>query len=301
MSRQTIRLDVTEIAQIAEPAEVVAELVLPDNGAPDVVFVCLPGGGMNRRYFDLPTPDGDAQMSFAEAMGARGHAVVLIDPLGSGESTVPKDCSLLHPDRMADANTSIADHVIAGLKRGDLGPAAPDVRTVGAAHSLGALQTIVQQARHATYDAVCLMGFHVAGLPGQLTDADRAMEPVQTRANLVETARGRFDMTYIDLPHPDGGRAVHTIPALDRVMMTPSLMAMLPDIVAPDAAKISVPVMLVQGDKDLHGDPRRMPAAYKACDEITLLVLPETRHNHFIYPTRTHLFERVARWAECLS
>ena len=32
----------------------------------------------------------------------------------------------------------------------------------------------------------------------------------------------------------------------------------------------------------------------------TLLVLPETKHNHFVYPSRTHLFERVARWAENL-
>ena len=52
--------------------------------------------------------------------------------------------------------------------------------------------------------------------------------------------------------------------------------------------------------RHLHGDPYRTPQAYSASPEVTLLVLPDTKHNHFVYPSRTHLFERLANWAENL-
>ena len=302
--RHRIDTDVTEIARFGEPAQLAAEVLLPEGQAPDLVFVCLPGGGMNRRYFDLPTPPGEAEASFAQAMLARGHAIVLIDPLGAGDSTCPADAYLLHPDRTADAAALVTDRILAGLREGSLVPgvpAMPALRSVGAAHSLGALMTIVQQARAGQHHGLALMGFHTAGVPAHLTDADRALDVIHARENLVELARKRFPAgPWHELQAQPSKRAVSAATAIERVMMTPSLMAMLPEIIAGDAASITVPVLIALGDSDLHGDPYRTPQAYGASPEVTLLVLPETRHNHFVYPSRTHLFERVARWAENL-
>ena len=303
MIRHRLDIDVTDVAGFGEPAHIAAELLLPEGQVPELLFVCLPGGGMNRRYFDLPTPEGEAEVSFAGAMAARGHAVALLDPLGAGESSCPDDVYLVHPDRMAAAAGVATDYILEGVRAGSFDPrcpAAPAIRSVGAAHSLGALITVVQQAASGQHDGLALMGFHIGGVAEHLTDADRALDTDYARANLVELARKRFPVAYHELQPQPSKRPVSASSAIERVMMTPSLMAMLPGIVAKDAAAISVPVLIALGDGDLHGDPYRTPQAYTASPEVTLLVLPETRHNHFVYPSRTHLFERVARWAETL-
>jgi alpha-beta hydrolase superfamily lysophospholipase len=301
--RHRLDIDVSAVAGFPGPAHVAAELLLPEGQAPELLFVCLPGGGMNRRYFDLPTPEGEAEVSFALAMAARGHAVALLDPLGAGESTSPDDVYLVHPDRMADAARIATDRILTGIREGSFDPrcpAAPDVRSVGAAHSLGALITVVQQAASGQHRGLALMGFHTGGVAEHLTDDDRALDLEHARANLVDVARKRFPVAFHELQPQPSKRAVSAASAIERIMMTPSLMAMLPNIVAKDAASITVPVLIALGDADLHGDPYRTPQAYSSSPEVTLLVLPETKHNHFVYPSRTHLFERVARWAENL-
>ena len=299
--RHRFDLDVTDVARFGEPAHIAAELLLPDGTMPNLLFTCLPGGGMNRRYFDLPTPPAEAEASFAQAMLARGHAVVLIDPLGAGDSTCPADAYLLHPDRTADAAALVTTHILGGLRNGTLlpdVPAMPHLRSIGAAHSLGALMTIVQQARAHQHDGLVLMGFHTAGVPAHLTEADRELDIVDARENLTDIARTRFPAgPWHELQPQPTKRPVSAATAIERIMMTPSLMAMLPGIVAQDAAAVSVPVMIVLGDADLHGDPYRTPQAYSGSPEVTLLVLRDTQHNHFVYDSRTHLFERVASWA----
>ncbi|ARS27699.1 alpha/beta hydrolase [Sphingomonas sp. KC8] len=303
MIRHRLDIDVTDVADFGEPAHLAIELLLPEDKPAGLLFICVPGGGMNGRYFDLPTPDGEAEVSFARTMAARGHAVVLIDPLGAGQSTRPADLYLLHPDRMAAAVGVATGHILEGLQTGALHPgtpAAPAIRVIAAAHSLGALISVVQQARYGQYHGLALMGFHIGGTPAYLTDADRALDLDDARANLVDIARQRFPTPWHEMPAPSSKRPVSAASASDRVMSTPSMMAMLPNIVAKDAASITVPVLIALGDADLHGDPYRTPQAYSASPEVTLIVLPETRHNHFIFPSRTHLFDRVARWAENL-
>jgi pimeloyl-ACP methyl ester carboxylesterase len=295
-----LRFDVTEAAGFGEPMYLAAELVLPDGRAPDTIYVCIPGGGMNRRYFDLPTPDGEAEVSFAKYMAALGHAVVLIDPIGVGESSVPTDPYELHPERAAAANADAVRKIVDGLRSGiltDTCPAAPDMRVIGVAHSYGALLAVLQQAKAPIYDAVCLMGFHTCGLPAQINDFDRSLDPVEARANLVALARKRFPMSTIMMSPQPSKRPVSAVSATDVIYLTSSYMMMLPDLAAPDAAAITCPVMLVLGDGDLHANTHATPAAYSGSPDVTLIVLPDTRHNHFVYPSRTYLYGRVARWA----
>lgn len=301
--RLKLQFDVTEAAGFGEPMQIAAELLLPAGAAPDLLFVCIPGGGMHRVYFDLPTPEGEAEVSFARAMAAKGFAVALIDPIGVGESSRPSDPYELHPDRAAAANGEAVRQIIAGLRAGtltDIVPAAPDMRVIGAAHSYGALLTVLQQARTPMYDAVCLMGFHTGGLPAQINDYDRSLDPAYAREHLIELARKRFPMSTITMNPTPSKRPVSAVMASDVIYLTSSYMMMLPDMASLDAAAIKVPVMIVLGDGDLHADPHATPSAYSGSPDVTLIVLPETRHNHFVYPSRTHLFERVARWANSL-
>ncbi|SFR89842.1 alpha/beta hydrolase [Sphingomonas jatrophae] len=299
------RVDVTAVAGIDQPAAMAAEILLPEGDArPRLLFVCLPGGGMNRRYFDLATPPGEAEVSFARAMLARGHAVALLDPLGVGESTVPDDAFLLHPDNMAAAIAVTAREILGALRGGTLAegyPALPDIRSIGTGHSFGALLTTMQQAADPIHLAVALFGFQHRGLPDYLSDAERALPPAEARARLIELARARSPDPFITLQAPPSKRAISLSAAMDRVLTTPSLMALLPDAGAPDAAALDVPVLLALGDGDMHDQPHAAPALYRGSPDVTLLVLQDTRHNHFIYPSRTRLFDRVERWASSLA
>src|SRR5882724_12292996 len=66
-------------ADVFRPA---AEFVRP------IVFCCLSGGGMSRRYWDL-RPAGDHTYSFARWAVRAGFPVICVDHLGTGESTLP--------------------------------------------------------------------------------------------------------------------------------------------------------------------------------------------------------------------
>lgn len=293
----------TEAAALGADAYLAVDLLVPDGTVPRFLFVCVPGGGMNSRYFDLPTPPGEAEVSFARAMLAEGHAVAMIDPLGVGGSSIPEDGFALHPDRMAQSHAVATRQILGGLRDGTLiegCPAAPALRSIGVGHSMGALLTIVQQAAEPFHAALALFGFHTGGLPAQLSEADMDLDPADTRARLVELTRKRFPDAFIALEPPPSSRPVSAASAIDRVYLTPSYMAMLPGMIAEDAAAIDVPVLIALGDGDLHAEPHRTPAAYARSPDITLLVLQDTRHNHFIYPSRTRFFARVARWAEAL-
>jgi len=228
-----LQFDVTETAGFGEPMQIATELLLPVGRTPEMLFVCIPGGGMNRRYFDLPTPEGEAEVSFARHMAALGQAVVLVDPIGVGDSSVPSDPYELHPERAAAANTKAVRQIIDGLRAGTLTeicPPAPDMRVICAAHSYGALLAVLQQAKTPIYEAVCLMGFHTCGLPAQINDYDRALDPVEARANLVELSRTRFPMSTITMTPPPSKRPVSAVSATDVIYLTSSYMMMLPEM-----------------------------------------------------------------------
>jgi alpha-beta hydrolase superfamily lysophospholipase len=300
-ARIRLQIDVTEAVALGEPAHVVAEVVTPDgDGQPLGVLFCTPGGGMTRRFFDLPTPAGVPEASFARAMAARGFAVVLIDPLGVGESSVPADPYLLGPDLMGRAGAAAVRLVLEDLRKGAASPdleAWPGVRSIGVGHSYGALLSVVQQARDPVHVGLGLFGFHTAGLPHLLTPEELAVTPRQVRDELAARTRVKHPTPYLDLQTRPSSQPVSVAAASVPVLSTMSLISRTPGIVAEEAAVIDVPVFLVFGDKDIHGPVEAAPQAYPNSPDVALLMLPDTRHNHFVYPNRALLFDRFAAWA----
>jgi len=300
-----LEIDVTSAAGVlGEPACIVANVLLPPGPtAPHALLVCVPGGGMNCRYFDLPTPEGHAQASFARAMAARGFAVAWLDPLGIGESTIPSDPYLLDPDLMASTNGMAARHILAGLQCGALSPqwpAWPSLRSIGVGHSYGAMLTIIQQAADPMHAALAVFGLHTAGLPDNGPPMDCTLDPTLVRANLVAMTRARHPEPYVTLQPPKSSQAVSAAVAMQAMLVTMTFMTRLPNMVSKEAAAIDAPLFLAFGEKDLHTAHHAAPASYPNSADITLVVLPGARHNHFIYPARTLLFERFARWASAL-
>ena len=80
-----LKLDTSVELPGEAPLQIGASVWWPEQAAQaDTLLLCLPGGNMNRRYFDLrpPSPDdGDDSFSFAAQMTARGFVVAALDHL----------------------------------------------------------------------------------------------------------------------------------------------------------------------------------------------------------------------------
>lgn len=291
--------------------QIAGNLIVPEQ-APIALLVCLPGGGMNRRYFDLLPPDGSDAYSFARQMAHRGFASLLIDPLGVGESSRPDDGYSLTPEVLARANANATGEVLrrlrAGMALGGLEPL-PQIKAFGVGHSMGALMTILQQAESAQYVGVAALGFSTRGLPDFLPPEAKAMDDSSRRRELVRLARGLFRDSYPVLSRNDdraglySGKsaeapAVEAIKAArDRLLPVPAFLSMLPGNVAAEAARIQVPVFVALGERDLAGPPADAPKAFTGSPAVTFHLLPDAGHSHFLFPARVGLFDALADWA----
>lgn len=320
------RLD-SGVSLPGEPAtlQVGASLWLPAQPAQaKTLLLCLPGGNMNRRYYDLRPPieggagadEVDDSFSFAAQMTARGFLVAALDHLGLGDSSKPEDGWQLTPERLVEANVRATEQLLTKLREGRLAeglPALPALRSIGIGHSMGAMLTILQQHAARQHAAVVLLGFSTRGLPEYAPpQVKEAADPLAVRPMLVELARRTFGKPYPVIHSGNGSgnnaelfgsrkadpRGVAALKAAtDCLLPVPALMSMVPGNVAPEAATLDVPLFLGLGGRDMVGPTHAVPAAFPKCGDLTLVVLPETGHSHFLFPTRGLLFERLAAWA----
>jgi alpha-beta hydrolase superfamily lysophospholipase len=277
---------------------------------PRVLTVCLPGGGMDRRYHDLDVV-GDDSWSFAGHLARAGWVVVTLDPPGVGASDVPDDAWSLTPGVVADVLAVAAADIVARAMAGTLAPGlAPvvDPFVVGLGHSAGGLLIVTQQACHRTFDALVLLGYHAGGVPVAITadEAGYAGDPVRTAQDLEALARARFGeplpagttATSPFLLHGDVPRAVLDALAVSsaRLLGLVGLAAMIPGASAPELAAVEVPVFVGVGEHDITGDAHVIPAQVTASPDVALYVLAGSGHNHHAAPGRQLLWDRIVGW-----
>ncbi|WP_106396553.1 alpha/beta fold hydrolase [Actinocorallia populi] len=121
----------------------------------------MPGGGYNRRYFDLPVPGFSRARHHAE----RGTVVVAIDYPGIGDSSIPP-FEVTDLPTVAAAGHAAVIGIVDRLRRGSLAPEAGPVAVrcvVGAGQSPGGHVLAGMQAHHRTSDAVAFLGSSMAG------------------------------------------------------------------------------------------------------------------------------------------
>ena len=317
----SLRLPVAECPPLEDNFSVAGGLWLPDP-LPDhpILLCCLPGGGMNHRYFDLRAGDGDDSFSFAQAMTRRGYVVAALDHPGTGQSRTMLDRFHLTPRLLAQAYAAAVRTLISQLRDGWLQaevPAMPDLRSVGVAHSMGAMVMILAQAASRLHDGLALLGFSTRGLPEYLPPdiAARfdASMPVDD-AQLVSCARAVFGKPKESSDGHAAGRASlfgtrHADPrglgalrdAMDGLLHSGALQAMLPGNVQLAASQILVPVLTVVGDDDMTGPAEPIPDAFSASVDSRLQVLTQTGHCHFVFPSRDSLWTELDRWSAALT
>lgn len=288
----------------------------PDQSYRQQVLVCLPGGGMNLRYFDL---GGEAQshLSFARQMARRGYICVLVDPPGVGKSDRPVDGHALTPERIAQILARALAWVKSELQEGqvDAGlPPLPNVQTVGVGHSMGAMLTAIQQANYSQHAGLILMGFGTDGLPQFLpAEAKKLIAAGEDpREHLADLAKNTFPEPY---PNMTGGSqaglfaganadfdAVEALQvAADVMLPVPAFMSMLPGNIAHECNQLAVPVFQILGDRDLVPAPENGQAVFPSSPSVTVQSLHETGHSHLLFPSRNQLFANLQDWLEDLN
>src|ERR1700734_1913490 len=215
--RSSVSVDVSAVAP-AGCKWIAADLFVPQSvRTTPLLWVCIPGGGMNRQYFDLDVTDQNGTFSMArhfaaggELVGglgppggggdgtpAGGDLVVTVDPPGVGGSDTPDDGYTLTPRVVADVLAAALDRLRgelgSGLSAAGLSGVVPRA-LVGLGHSAGALLVAFQQAHHHSYDVVALLGFSGSGLPDVLNEDELrcAGRPEQFSENVRNLTRARF-------------------------------------------------------------------------------------------------------------
>jgi pimeloyl-ACP methyl ester carboxylesterase len=279
--------------------------------APPILLCCLAGGKCSTGYFDLQV-DGYADYSMADYLAARGFIVVAFDHLGVGGSSAVDDIFLVTP-RLVSAVNDYAHRIVAqGLVSGTLVPSLPplpDLVPIGVGHSMGGMLLGVQQARHATFAAVAILG-HGLGLPTVLTEEElsHARDGRITEETVVTLARARFAVaqaptasrpppgSFLPPELPEPVRAAFMAQQTE-LLYSCGLTSMLPGSTDQEKAAITAPVFLGFGEDDLTQDFIGCVALYTAANDISLYVLPGAAHCHNQSALRATLWDRLAYWA----
>lgn len=320
-ARARFAFDVSEAVPLAGRFELAASWIAPTGlapGDPVTLLVCLPGGFLSRRYFDLVV-DGSRRYSFAEAMAARGHAVLAFDHLGTGDSTkpTPEEAGLsIGVDAITAANQAALEQACARIRAGDPASGTPPLeiaRCIGAGHSMGSMLTVEQQALARPHDALLLFSFSTAGTP-RFIGPDLmayANQPERLRREMPEVLKRTMGGPYppradgaaedrvaafgVGTAPPEAEEALHA--AATNLLGAGGLTSMIPGGFSPSAEKIDVPVLMVFGDHDLHDD-RHTAAELPLVRELETWRQDDAWHCHFVANTRERLWDRVALWLD---
>lgn len=304
-----IRLDVTAAlppeATAGETITLAGWLFVPDDrarlGDRPVAMTLLAGGSYDKRYHHAQVP-GRSGYSAAEHLAALGNVVLLLDHLGVGESTrLPDQKRATRHVVAAAAHAAVVqflDRLRAGTLLSGL-PPLPDAVSIGGGHSMGGMQTIIQQAHHRSHAAIMVIGYTAEGVHftmggKKLRAADFLPAGEVPDYSRNERAPLREGFHWEDVPDDvvayDDTLAVETPGCIGHDSIRTR-------IVAEEAAQIDVPIYICLGERDVSPDPHAEPSYYRASPDITLHLLPRSGHCQSFAGTRHALWDRMHHWA----
>lgn len=295
---------------------IVADLLTADETGRRPLVVCFPGGGMSRRYFDLPEdrPEGPpGRWSIATDLVERfGVDVAVVDHPGVGESSVPADPYLLTPRAVADLEHLAVASLVARVSERS-GPTC----VIGLGHSMGGLLVTHTQWHHRTYDALVLLGFGGAGLPDHLTAAESAfagggpgayerLEPalaglVAERFGAALTPGSTTSSDFLNPGVTTPGARELLGEASSSLLNLCGLTSMIPGASDEALASVQAPVFLGVGEFDITGDVDVVASSLSSSPAVTTFIVPGAGHNHAISDNRVQLWDAIGEWVVALE
>lgn len=338
MKQIDLTIDVTEAADLGEPAHIAATVCLPPSErltSPATVCFAKPGGGFSRRYFTTDLP-GPARGSQAEWHTERGWIFVAVDHLGVGDSSTHHDPARLGFGVVAAASAAAEKEIMKMLATGGLSndfPPLEEAVTLGIGQSMGGCLTVVQQGRHHSYDGIGVLGFsavhtHPPAPPGEppivaawrlpagsggvstvllnqraFTGAYRDSHgtdpsPTDILAN-GSPAATLWHFYYDDVLEYLPPSSANTVsPWVSTTIPGLISCVLTPGIIAPEAAAVETPVLIAMGERDVVTDPAGEPRAYLSAPSVDLFTCPRMGHMHNFAGTRQLFWKRIHTWGE---
>jgi pimeloyl-ACP methyl ester carboxylesterase len=313
----TIALRASGEAGLAEDLETAVTVFAPEPGHvadPPIVFFGFPGGEYARGYYAIEQP-GFSGYDQAAYHTARGAIFVACDHLGVGDSSQPSDPASLTYENIAAANHAAVTDVMARVRAGDLvrsiGPL-PDAHAIGMGQSMGGCFLIVQQANHGTFEGIAVLGFSAIQTvlptpPGQEAVGGPQVargERVEELDTTLSADAFRYAFHLDDVPGELVEADMQGYPVRDQAPMWGSATVPLcaatmlsPGVVADEAARVTVPVLVAVGERDVVPDPQAEAGAYSSSPDVTLYVQPRAAHMHNFAGTRRLLWDELDAWA----
>lgn len=295
--------DVTEGKRIVIAAWLFFPTDLSTLGERPFTMTLLNGGSYDKRYFHVEIP-GHPGYSAARHLADRGNIILVPDHLGVGESSRVPDQKKATRHIVALANHAATTQFYARAASGDLHsrlPAFRDFARIGGGHSMGGMQTIVQQAAHRTYDAVMILGYTAQGVHitmggKQLRAADFIPEQTPdytTNDRTKQRENFHWHDVHADVIAADDAIATETPASI-------GLDSIRTDIVVEDAATIDAPIYMCLGERDVSPDPHAEPGFFRRSADFTLHILPRSAHCQNFASTRHEMWDRMHSWARSI-
>lgn len=284
-------VDVTSATGLADPTHIAATLHLPDGltASPKHLIFTLHGGGYNRAYWDPPF--ADASYSFARWFTDQGKAVLAIDMLGMGQSSRPEPESRLSSALIAAAHAEALRQIVAQWDTA--------VSVTGVGHSMGGMMLIAQAADFPDMDRIAVLGW--ANEPMKLGDADVAtLQAGLIPSGYIATPRPPMRRLFYweDVPlaliEADEASGSTTPASLGRAALTPG-------IVHDAAARISVPVLIVQSAIDTSPAPHKEVGYFSKSPDVTLQIVEGAAHCQNFAGPRVQHWRRLNDWINATS
>lgn len=318
MLKIPVKIDVTAAAGFGQPQHVAGTVFLPACPAPGrpVVIFASPGGGYSQHYFDMHFPGHEAY-SEAEYHTARGIVFVAMDHLGVGESSLER-LDELTVEIIARGNDAFVREVTRRLMTGEIA-ALEKPFLVGIGQSMGGGITMIMQGALKTFDAIAPLGISAIHTilpqptPEQFAVA-RSLFMFSRQTPLGQLAIADTGAKLPDFIYPfhwddepeeivradmAGGYPLRrTSPVYGSLTVPRCAVAMnSPGFYTPEVARITVPVLMAAGERDVCPDMRREATAFINSNDVSIFIVPRMAHMHNFANTRQILWRRVGDWA----
>ncbi|CAN7618488.1 alpha/beta hydrolase [Trinickia sp. LjRoot230] len=274
------------------------KLCLPASGQANTVILAVHGATYDHNYWDWPYQS--IIYSYRNFMTAAGYAVFVYDRIGAGLSSHPASA-----DATIDSDGYVAHQLVQGLRQGQLNGYAFK-HVVLAGHSLGSYTSWVEAGKYHDVDAVIVTGIahKTSAAVGTLLSQD--IYPAQQDPKFKNTSWAASDPGYLTTVPGTRSTAFYypltTDPAvvqLDETLKQTVTQAELggifvtgPGTPAYYSSLINVPILLVNGDKDIifcASDAADCSSSlalqnnerpyYPASPSMTALVMPYSGHD----------------------
>lgn len=303
---------------------------------PVVCFAFPGGGYNRRYYtYDLVggSPGGQARfhtdrgwivvacdhLGFGEATIPEGNALDLDTVAAANDATVAEVMTRLEQGTLTER----------------LAPVKGAVR-LGIGQSMGGCFTIVAQGQFGTFDGIGILGYSAIhtvvpsrpGTPAAVWPWIARRSPLDNprilNAAAIAAAEGTglngaeaigaaaaagehpfqwafhhedepADIVALEMAASAG--AADRLPAWRSATVPPCGIYMVaPGAVAQEAAAITVPVLVANGERDVTPDPKAEPKAYASSADVSVFTCPRMAHMHNFAPTRTLMWRRIHAW-----